>query len=123
MIASCSNGPWQERRPRCVADPVVEELQSRRRALATRLDAVGAVQELDALKTDIGVLFKTVDQRIAELTAVRDDVLTLVERWKVLKASPVAPVPELIGARPTIHADHIGASTFIEKGWSRISLG
>ncbi len=25
--------------------------------------------------------------------------------------------------RPVVHADHLGASTFIEKGWSRISLG
>ena len=24
---------------------------------------------------------------------------------------------------PSVHADHIGASTFIEKGWSRLSLG
>src|SRR5207249_3347631 len=27
------------------------------------------------------------------------------------------------GTRPAVHADHIGASTFIEKGWSLISLG
>ncbi|HET7791095.1 MAG TPA: tetratricopeptide repeat protein, partial [Gemmatimonadales bacterium] len=27
------------------------------------------------------------------------------------------------GVRPMVHADHIGASTFIEKGWSLISLG
>ncbi len=27
------------------------------------------------------------------------------------------------GERADVHADHIGASTFIEKGWSKISLG
>ena len=31
--------------------------------------------------------------------------------------------PQFNGERPVVHADHIGASTFIEKGWSRISLG
>src|SRR3989454_810883 len=31
--------------------------------------------------------------------------------------------PEFTGTRPAVHADHIGASTFIEKGWSLISLG
>jgi tetratricopeptide (TPR) repeat protein len=32
---------------------------------------------------------------------------------------PTAPQP----VAPPLRADHIGASTFIEKGWSRISLG
>jgi len=28
-----------------------------------------------------------------------------------------------VGEKPVIHSDHIGASTFIEKGWSLLSLG
>jgi tetratricopeptide (TPR) repeat protein len=31
--------------------------------------------------------------------------------------------PQFAGEKPKLHADHLGASTFIEKGWSRISLG
>ncbi len=31
--------------------------------------------------------------------------------------------PQFTGEKPMVHADHIGASTFIEKGWSRLSLG
>jgi tetratricopeptide (TPR) repeat protein len=31
--------------------------------------------------------------------------------------------PQFTGARPAVHADHLGASTYIEKGWSLISLG
>ncbi|MGH7637363.1 MAG: tetratricopeptide repeat protein, partial [Gemmatimonadaceae bacterium] len=31
--------------------------------------------------------------------------------------------PEFTADKPVVHADHIGASTFIEKGWSRLSLG
>jgi tetratricopeptide (TPR) repeat protein len=34
-----------------------------------------------------------------------------------------APAPQFTGARPAVQADHLGASTFIEKGWSLISLG
>jgi tetratricopeptide (TPR) repeat protein len=35
----------------------------------------------------------------------------------------VAAAPQFTGARPAVHADHLGASTYIEKGWSLISLG
>jgi len=108
-----------------VADLVVEELHTRCRALEARLAAKDAAQELDGLKADIGALFKVVDQQIAELTAVRDTVLALVEKWKTLRAAPatISLAPEFAGAKPMVHADHLGASTYIEKGWSRISLG
>ena len=45
----------------------------------------------------------------------------LAERWKTVGGvtQPTAPQP----VAPPLRADHIGASTFIEKGWSRISLG
>jgi tetratricopeptide (TPR) repeat protein len=34
-----------------------------------------------------------------------------------------ASAPEFSGEKPVVHADHIGASTYVEKGWSLISLG
>ena len=34
-----------------------------------------------------------------------------------------AQAPQFTGARPVVQQDHLGASTFIEKGWSLISLG
>jgi tetratricopeptide (TPR) repeat protein len=49
-----------------------------------------------------------------------------VERWKQLNADrPAQPslAPEFTAERPVVHADHIGASTFVEKGWSKLSLG
>jgi tetratricopeptide (TPR) repeat protein len=38
---------------------------------------------------------------------------------------PAAPsnAPQFSGERPLVHADHLGASTYIEKGWSKLSLG
>jgi tetratricopeptide (TPR) repeat protein len=48
----------------------------------------------------------------------------LVERYKQGQAAPEAgSAPQFTGTRPAVHADHLGASTYIEKGWSLISLG
>jgi tetratricopeptide (TPR) repeat protein len=91
--------------------------------LESRLAAAGAIHELDALKADIGTLFKTVEQQIAELTQLRDAVLRLVDQWKVLNAAPpIIAAPEPIRPSPGRQADHLNASTFIEKGWSKISV-
>jgi tetratricopeptide (TPR) repeat protein len=124
MTDSNSRTQWRGQGPCDVADQL-QQLQSRLQELDTRLDARGAVSELDALKTDIGQLFKTVDRQIVELTSVRSDVLKLIDKWKALKGTPPPPAfaPELVGERPAVHADHLGASTFIEKGWTKISLG
>jgi len=74
-----------------------------------------------ALKADIIELFRTVERELAELGALKEDVKKLVERWKAIGGGTPPSVPQ--PAAPPIRADHIGASTFIEKGWSRISLG
>jgi len=106
-----------------VADRASDEFKARRDALVARLSGPNASAELDALKADIGALFKNVDQELNELTALKDEVLQLVERWKGLKGSQPSLAPQFTSEKPVVHADHIGASTFIEKGWSKISLG
>jgi tetratricopeptide (TPR) repeat protein len=92
-------------------------------ALEARLSGPGAGAELDALKSEIGALFKIVDQEITELTEVREEVKRLVERWKAVRAQQPSLAPQFSSEKPLVRADHIGASTFIEKGWTRISLG
>jgi tetratricopeptide (TPR) repeat protein len=106
-------------------------------ALQRRLADQGASRELDALKTEIGVLFKQLELEIGELSALREDVKQLVDQWKTLRArngganggssgshpAPPSNAPQFSGERPVVRADHIGASTFIEKGWSKLSLG
>ena len=106
-----------------MADPQLEELKQRREALAARLGAPDAPKNLDALKVEIGALFKAVEHELAAVTALKEEVLQLVERWKGVKESVPSVAPQFSGERPVVHADHIGASTFIEKGWSKISLG
>lgn len=100
------------------------DLRARFDAISARLADPAAAGDRDALKRDIVGLFKHVDGALADLTQLKEEIRGLVERYKqVAAASPLQPVPQFTGDRPTVHADHIGASTFIEKGWSLISLG
>jgi tetratricopeptide (TPR) repeat protein len=88
-------------------------------ALAARLDAPDAAQQRDAIRGELIALGKGLESDLAELTSLKDEAKTLVEKWKSLRMSAA---PTFNAERPIV-ADHIGASTFIEKGWSRISLG
>jgi tetratricopeptide (TPR) repeat protein len=128
-----------------MADASRSAYRDRYATLRDRLAAPEAARELDALKTEIGTLFKHVEQELGELTALRDDIKRLVEQWKLVKgaassagsvasngagangtgasAIAAASAPQFSPERPVVHADHLGASTFIEKGWSKLSLG
>ena len=88
-------------------------------ALAARLDAPDAGARRDVLRGELIALGKALEEEIGELAALKEEAKSLVERWKALQASAA---PAFSADRPVV-ADHIGASTFIEKGWSRISLG
>lgn len=92
--------------------------------LAARLDGGPTGAERQAVKRDIIAYFKRVDGALAELTALKEQIRGLVDRYKQLPAeSDGGEAPQFAGARPVVQADHLGASTFIEKGWSLISLG
>ena len=117
-------------------------LRARVEALIARLGADGAAAERDALKADIAALYKVIDQEAAALAALRDEVRSLAQRWKEIPGGGAlrTPMPpgvtitptsspamkrdaQLNPERPSGRADHLGASTYIEKGWSRISIG
>jgi tetratricopeptide (TPR) repeat protein len=91
-------------------------------ALDAKLDAPQAAAQKDVLKVEIISFYKSIEQELADLNALKDDVRKLVEKWKALQAGQTL-APQFSEEKPVIHADHIGASTFIEKGWSRLSLG
>lgn len=100
-----------------------DDLRARRAALEARLAAPNAALHLVALKSDIGALFKSVEHSITELSALREEVLHLVETWKSVKGAVPSTAPRFSTEWPVVRTDHIGASTFIEKGWSQISSG
>ncbi|MFL5514328.1 MAG: tetratricopeptide repeat protein [Gemmatimonadales bacterium] len=90
--------------------------------MTARLDAPGA--ERDALKKDIIGLFKRVDGALTDLGQIKEGIRGLVERYKqTANGADATAAPQFTGERPAVHADHLGASTYIEKGWSLISLG
>jgi tetratricopeptide (TPR) repeat protein len=90
--------------------------------IAGRLDAPAS--EREKVKRDIIALFKRVDSALADLAQIKESIRGLVERYKqASSAAEASAVPQFNGVRPAVHADHLGASTFIEKGWSLISLG
>src|SRR4030095_13883159 len=103
-----------------MADGPAEDVRGRYAALAARLDAADGSTDRTALKAAIIELFRAVERELTELGALKEDVKKLAERWKTTGGvmQPTAPQPVA-----PVRADHIGASTFIEKGWSRISLG
>jgi len=107
-----------------MTDSLIATLRGQFQAISLRLDQAGSNAEREAAKREIIAYFKKVDSTLGELTQLKEDIRGLVDRYKQLQASTdTAQAPHFTGARPMVHADHIGASTFIEKGWSLISLG
>jgi tetratricopeptide (TPR) repeat protein len=105
-------------------EPWLDALRGQMQQIEGKLDSAGHPAARDALKRDIIVLFKRVDGALTDLTQMKEDIRGLVERFKQMSsAAGAAPAPQFTGARPSVHADHLGASTYIEKGWSLISLG
>jgi tetratricopeptide (TPR) repeat protein len=105
-----------------MAETWLTALRGELKEIAGRVDGPGT--DRDAVKRDIISLFKRVDGALTDLAQIKEDIRVLVERYKQAGSSVEAsPAPQFNGVRPALHADHLGASTYIEKGWSLISLG
>jgi tetratricopeptide (TPR) repeat protein len=92
--------------------------------ITKRLKAQPTGTEREQVKRQIIGLFKTVDQAISDLSVLKEDIRVLVDSYKQLAQSESGDqAPKFTGSVPALHADHLGASTYIEKGWSLISLG
>jgi tetratricopeptide (TPR) repeat protein len=107
-----------------MSDLSVAGLKARYQELSDRIDRVTTSVDRESLKREIIGYFKDVDGALTDLTKLKEDIRALVERYKqVAIDADSAQAPQFTGARPVVHQDHIGASTYIEKGWSLISLG
>jgi tetratricopeptide (TPR) repeat protein len=107
-----------------MTDAAVKPFRDRFRELEQRLDGAPTGADREALKRDIIDFFKRVDGALGELAQIKEDIRGLVDRYKQLGTSAEGPqAPQFTGQRPAVQADHLNASTFIEKGWSLISLG
>jgi len=106
------------------AEPFVASLRQQYQEISAKLESAQAFAEREIVKREIIALFKQVDGTLTELGQLKEDIRQLVDKYKQQAAdTATAPAPMFTGQRPVVQADHIGASTFIEKGWSLISLG
>ena len=106
------------------ADPIVSPFRAEFRAIAALLAAPPGPGTPEEAKRRIIALFKQVDGALGELTELKEEIRGLVERYKEVSADQAtARARGIPGQEPQLHHDHLGASTYIEKGWSLISLG
>ncbi len=106
-----------------MSDAIVGPLRATYNEIAKKLDGAQAGEHKDQVKKEIITLFKTVDQAITDLSGLKEEIRVLVDRYKqIAQGESGSQAPQFTGAVPVM-ADHIGASTYIQKGWSLISLG
>lgn len=107
-----------------MTDPLVNGYRQQYQDIAARLETAASATEREAVKREIIAFFKRVDAALVDLGQVKEEIRALVERFKqVAAATDTAQAPQFTGARPVVQQDHLGASTYVEKGWSLISLG
>jgi tetratricopeptide (TPR) repeat protein len=85
--------------------------------LAHRVQPVEAEQR-EALKAEITTLFREVSAALTAAEATKNAVKALAEQWKQLNRGPEA---DSQARTMPGRVDHLGASTFVEKGWSMLS--
>lgn len=100
----------------------VAALRSECQAVAARLAAAVTPGERRLARDEIARLLDRVQTAVAELEDVRGTLARLVEQYQRLAMADEAEALRP-GTTPPMRADHLGASTFIEKGWSLIALG
>ncbi len=92
--------------------------------LAQALAAQPTAEQRAVIKTEIVSLFRDAEAAAASLGAFKDAVKGLADSWKQQEGRTNAAVSRP-STRPAMtgRIDHLGASTFVEKGWSKLSLG
>lgn len=79
--------------------------------------------ERERLKQEIIVLFREADAAVQQAHAWKEAAKALADQWKQLDDRPrAAGAPVNATIVGTARVDHLGASTYLEKGWSRLAL-
>lgn len=128
MASPVSNSALLEQLDTLLPDSVPDgaPLIARRDALARSMDGTLTVPDRERIKAEIIALYRETEATAAAYAALIDSVKALAARWKQTdtSASGIAPGRgSAVHATSTGRVDHLGASTFIEKGWSLLSLG
>ncbi|HYH80847.1 MAG TPA: tetratricopeptide repeat protein, partial [Longimicrobium sp.] len=100
------------------AEEVLAAWEERYGRIAGRLDAGDVSPQV---RDEIVGLFKETETAIERMTAFKETIRELVQRYKTLAGEkPAAPAR---GGGRSVVSDHIGSSTYIERGWTAIASG
>jgi Flp pilus assembly protein TadD len=89
--------------------------ESRLAAVAEALDRPLSDVGREALQAEIEAVYREADALSVASARVRDRAAELARRWHLVTGTPAAATP--------VRVDHLGASTYVEKGWSRLAQG
>jgi tetratricopeptide (TPR) repeat protein len=98
--------------------PSGEALIARRAAIVTAMQHSLTQNERANVKDEIVSLFRDAEHALQAFCAFKDSVKALATQWKEADRASATPL-----SHSSQRVDHLGASTFVEKGWSMISLG
>jgi tetratricopeptide (TPR) repeat protein len=99
-------------------DELLAALEARFARIEGELEAVAA-GDRERLRGEIVGLFRETELTIERLNEFKERIRALVDRYKKLAPTPTrAATP---AASPV--SDHLGSSTYIERGWSAIASG
>ncbi|MHB1328266.1 MAG: tetratricopeptide repeat protein [Gemmatimonadales bacterium] len=101
-----------------VVGPIEREIA----ALEAEVGQAATPVAREQVKRRIVAIYKETESSLTHFESLRDRIKGLVEAYKQGAAETTRDM-RLVENRPVIRADHLGASTFIDKGWSLIALG
>jgi tetratricopeptide (TPR) repeat protein len=102
-------------------DELLLDLDEKYDRIAGELDAAESAPRAarERLRAEIVGLFRETESALGRLGEFKERIRALVDRYKQLPSSqPAAAAP----AAPTV-SDHLGSSTYVERGWSAIAAG
>lgn len=105
-------------------DPLADGLEAWRAAVETIRQALAedpSPERRDALRRQLRALYGRVTSTLEEAHRLREAIRQLAEQVHPGSSHPSAGVPA--ASRAALHADRLGASTYIEKGWHLITQG
>jgi tetratricopeptide (TPR) repeat protein len=105
------------------SSPTPESLAAEVSALEGELARSLSGEERDRVKRRLVLVLQQAEAAHTLLVQTRERIRDLIERYKRDQGVEETPGVRLGDGRPPIRSDHLGASTFIEKGWSLIALG
>lgn len=104
-------------------DEYLDALRARYEAIDAALVRTAAEGEpggREQVRQEIVGLFKETEGAIERLTAFKEEIRALVERYKKLPAPAAA---RGMAPAPPPRSDHLGSSTYVERGWTAIAGG